>query len=186
MGSCPNMRVYLPSDAFVTSSLLRALLEDRHPAYIRDGRSASPAIYGSDTAFTLNQALTAYDGGDGQTADYAVIACGDQVAAAVEAAKTLKEEGIRVRVIDMYCVKPVDRAAILRAAQETKGILTVEEHSICGGLGSIVAQVTAAECPCRVKNLALPDEPVIAGEEPEVLAYYGLDAAGIVRALKAY
>lgn len=83
-------------------------------------------------------------------------------------------------VIDMYCIKPLDREAVLRAAATGK-IITVEEHVAIGGLGSMVAQVTAAEAPCRVVNLTLPDSPVVTGNSKQVFAHYGLDAAGIER-----
>ena len=103
---------------------------------------------------------------------------------ALDAAEALAAEGITATVLDMYCVKPLDKEAVLRAAQKAKAVLTVEEHAPYGGLGSMVAQVVAENCPRKVKNLTLPDAPVITGTSKEVFAYYGLDAAGIAAAAR--
>ena len=110
--------------------------------------------------------------------DIAIIACGEMVWHAKKAAEALAEKGIEAMVIDMYCIKPLDREAVLKAAATGK-IITVEEHVAIGGMGSMVAQVTAAEAPCRVVNLTLPDSPVVTGNSKQVFAHYGLDAAGI-------
>ena len=110
--------------------------------------------------------------------DVAIIACGEMVSAAKEAGEILAAEGVSARVVDMYCVKPLDREEVLRSA-ETGRIITVEEHVAIGGLGSMVSQLTAAENPCRVISLTLPDSPVITGKSKEVFRAYGLDAQGI-------
>ncbi|HHV31837.1 MAG TPA: transketolase family protein [Clostridiales bacterium] len=177
MASNPNMRVYLPSDRFQTEKLVQALLKDEKPAYIRVGRNPVEDVYDENFSFELNRASLICEGND-----VAIIACGEMVAAAKNAAALLKGKGVSARVIDMYCVKPIDRAAVLKAAKETKGIITVEEHTVFGGLGSMVSQITAAECPARVVNLTLPDEPVITGKSQEVFDYYGLNAEGIAKA----
>ncbi|MCB7523761.1 transketolase family protein, partial [[Clostridium] hylemonae] len=96
----------------------------------------------------------------------------------------LKEEGISVTVVDMYCVKPLDKEAVVKAAQNAKAVVTVEEHAPYGGLGSMVSQVVGSECPKKVVNLSLPDAPVITGTSKEVFQYYGLDAEGIVKTIK--
>jgi transketolase len=85
------------------------------------------------------------------------------------------------RVLDMYCVKPIDEAAVIKAAKETKAIVTVEEHTIYGGLGSMISQITAAHCPTKVINMALPDAPVVTGKSQEVFDHYGLNAKGIAK-----
>ena len=102
----------------------------------------------------------------------------------MDAAAELEKEGISARVLDMYCVKPLDREAVEKAAGETKGIVTVEEHILYGGMGSMVSQVVGETHPVKVKNLALPDEPAIAGKSGEVFAHYGLNAQGIVKAAR--
>ena len=111
--------------------------------------------------------------------DVAIIACGEMVGPAKAAAELLKEKGISATVVDMYCVKPLDTAAIIKAAENAKAVLTVEEHAPFGGLGSMVSQVVGSNCPRKVVNLSLPDAPVITGTSKEVFDYYGLNAAGI-------
>ena len=167
------MRVYFPSDNFLTEKLIRALAEDNLPAYIRVGRNPVEDIY-SNQNFQLDKAMTICDGDD-----LTIIACGELVQNAVKAAEILRVKNISARVIDMYCLKPLDTEIIIKAARETKKIITVEEHSPFGGLGAMVAQVVAANCPVKVLNLSLPDAPVIPGEPDEVFKYHGLDAQGI-------
>lgn len=175
MASIPGMRVYLPSDRFQTQKLLEALLLDCEPAYVRIGRSAVEDVYTEDAVpFTLDQATMVKEG-----KDVTIIACGELVRAALDAAELLEKEGVSVRVLDMYCIKPIDEAAVCKAAKETRAIVTVEEHTRYGGLGSLVSQITAAKAPTRVVNLTLPDAPVVTGKSKEIFAHYGLDAAGI-------
>ena len=179
MASIPGMRVYLPSDRLQTELLTRALMADSDPAYVRVGRNAVEDVYEEGKVpFEMNRATLVREGGD-----LAIIACGEMVLYAKRAAETLEKEGIHAMVIDMYCVKPLDREAVLKAAA-TGHILTVEEHVAIGGLGSMVAQVVAQEAPCKMKCLTLPDTPVITGTSKEVFRYYGLDDAGIVKAAR--
>lgn len=180
MSALPNMRVYLPSDRFQTAKLVDALLQDEKPAYLRVGRNAVEDVYTEDACpFAMDKATWLREG-----EDVAIIACGEMVRPALDAAEALAAEGITATVLDMYCVKPLDKEAVLRAAQKAKAVLTVEEHAPYGGLGSMVAQVVAENCPRKVKNLTLPDAPVITGTSKEVFAYYGLDAAGIAAAAR--
>ena len=102
----------------------------------------------------------------------------------VKATEILAKEGISASVIDMYCVKPLDKKAVVEAAQNTKLVVTVEEHAPFGGLGSMVSQVVAAECSKKVINIALPDAPVITGNSQEVFAYYGMDGEGIAKSAR--
>ena len=172
LASIPGLRVYLPSDRFLTQALLEVLVEDNDPAYIRVGRNAVEDVYDSvPENFQMDKALTVREG-----TDVTLIACGELVRPALDAALLLEEKGISARVIDMYCVKPLDREAVRKAARETKAIVTAEEHSLYGGMGSMVSQVVGESHPIPVKNLALPDEPAIAGKSAEVFAHYGLDA----------
>ena len=177
MAAIPNMRVYLPSDRFQTKRLIEELLKDQKPAYIRVGRNAVEDIYTEENCpFELDRANVLSLG-----TDIAVIACGEMVKPALEAAELLKKSGISASVIDMYCVKPLDQEAVLHAAEHAGAIITVEEHSPYGGLGSMVSQIVAAHCPKKVINLALPDSPVITGTSKEVFEYYGLTAEGIAK-----
>ena len=175
MSAIPNMRVYLPSDRHQTRRLVEALLQDTKPAYIRVGRNPVEDIYQEDNVpFVMNRATVLREG-----SDVAIIACGEMVRPAMLAGNLLAEQGVSATVLDMYCVKPLDREAVIRAARGAKLVVTVEEHAPFGGLGSMVAQVVGSECPTRVVNLALPDAPVITGTSQEVFDYYGLNAQGI-------
>ena len=174
MSAIPNMRVYLPSDRHQAAKLTEALLQDQKTAYVRVGRNPVEDIYSEeDCPFEMDRATVINEG-----TDAAIIACGEMVKPAVEAAALLKEQGIGVTVVDMYCVKPLDRAAIIKAAENAKLVVTAEEHAPFGGLGSMVCQVVAANCPKKVVNLSLPDAPVITGTSKEVFDHYGLNAEG--------
>lgn len=180
MSAIPNMRVYLPSDRFQTAKLIKALLKDEKPAYVRVGRNPVEDIYSEENCpFEMDKATVLCEG-----TDVAIIACGEMVKPALDAAELLKKDGISATVLDMYCVKPLDRAAIVKAAQNAKLVITVEEHAPFGGLGSMVCQVVCSECPKKVINLALPDEPVITGNSKQVFDYYGLNAEGIAKTAK--
>ncbi len=175
MAAIPGMRVYLPSDRFQTRRLFEALLKDDKPAYIRLGRNAVEDVYAEDDCpFEMNKATVVAEG-----ADALIVACGEMVKPARDAAALLAKRGISAAVLDMYCVKPLDAEGMLRAAKGKKVVVTVEEHSPFGGLGSMVSQVIGANDPKKVVNLALPDAPVITGNSKEVFDHYGLNAEGI-------
>ncbi len=177
MSAIPNMRVYLPSDRFQTAKLIEALLQDKKPAYLRVGRNPVEDVYTAENCpFAMDKATILTEG-----SDVAIIACGEMVRPALDAAELLKAQGISATVVDMYCVKPLDTEAVIKAASGAKAVLTVEEHAPFGGLGSMVAQVVGEHCPRKVKNLSLPDAPVITGTSKEVFDYYGLNAEGIAK-----
>ena len=180
MSAIPNMRVYLPSDRFQTAKLVEALLKDEKPAYIRVGRNPVEDIYTEDNCpFEMDKATVLTEG-----TDAAIIACGEMVRPALEAAKLLEKDGIHATVLDMYCVNPLDKEAIVKAASNAKVVVTAEEHAPFGGLGSMVSQVVGAECPRKVLNIALPDAPVVSGTSQEVFDYYGMNAEGIAKTVK--
>lgn len=175
MSAIPNMRVYLPSDRHQTKKLMEELIRDDKCAYIRTGRNPVEDVYTEDDCpFEMNKSTRI---GDGE--DVVIVACGEMVRKAVDALEILKSKGIEAHLLDMYCVKPIDKDAIIRSAKKAKLIVTVEEHSPYGGLGSMVAQIVSAGCPKKVINIALPDAPVITGTSSEVFAYYGMDGKGI-------
>jgi transketolase len=180
MRTFPGLEVYLPADRFQTVSLTEYLVGSDKPAYVRVGRGAVPDVYSRADVFVSGKAniLTMGD-------DISIIACGETVYHAVEAAKELLVSGIKARVIDMHTLKPADKTAVLAAARETGHIITVEEHSIYGGLGAIVAEITAQECPVKLKILGIPDVNVVSATPSELFAYYGLDKTSIVREAKA-
>ena len=180
LSAIPNMRVYLPSDRFQTAKLIEALLQDELPAYIRVGRNPVEDIYSEkDCPFEMNRATRI-----GAGKDVLIVACGEMVRPSIEAAKLLENEGIHATVLDMYCVKPLDEAAVIEAAKEAKLVVTVEEHAPYGGLGSMVSQVVGRECPRKVVSISLPDAPVITGTSSQVFDYYGMNAEGIADTVK--
>ena len=181
MSAIPNMRVYLPSDRHQTRKLVEALLEDQKPAYIRVGRNPVEDIYTEDDVpFEMDKATVLQQG-----TDVAIIACGEMVRPAKLAGELLAAEGISASVLDMYCVKPLDADAVIKAAQNARLVVTVEEHAPFGGLGAAVAQVVGENCPTRLRCLALPDAPVITGTSQEVFDHYGLNAEGIAAQVRA-
>lgn len=180
MCAIPGMRVYVPSDRFQTAALVRQLLEDEEPAYIRVGRNPVEDVYGPDCDYVLDKATVLREG-----TDVAILALGELVKPAVDAAAILAEQGVEAAVVDLCSVKPLDAETVLRVAEQCPAVLTVEEASPYGGVGSQVAQLVGERCPRPVKCLALPDAPVVTGTSAQVFAHYGLDAAGIAAAARA-
>lgn len=180
MSAIPNMRVYLPSDRHQTKKLVEALLTDEQGAYIRVGRNPVEDIYTEDNCpFEMDKA-TVHENGT----DVLLVACGEMVRPALDAARLLSESGVGATVLDMYCVKPLDNDAVVKYAERARLIVTVEEHAPFGGLGSMVSQVVGSACPRKIINLALPDAPVITGTSKEVFAHYGLTGEGIAKTVK--
>lgn len=180
MAAIPNMRVYLPSDRFQTRCLFEALLKDEKPAYIRVGRNAVEDTYEEgNVPFEMDKATVVCEG-----ADALIVACGEMVRPAKDAAGLLKAQGVSAEVLDMYCVKPLDVNGLLKAARGKKLVVSVEEHSPFGGLGSMVAQAIAANDPKKVITLALPDAPVVSGDSRQVFDTYGLNAEGIAKTVR--
>ena len=179
MSAIPNMRVYLPSDRFQTRCVFEELLKDNKTAYVRLGRNPVEDVYSEgNVPFEMDKATVLAEG-----SDVLIVACGEVVKASKDAAELLKAKGISAGVLDMYCIKPLDTEGLLKAAAGKKLVVTVEEHSPFGGLGSMVAQVISANDPRRVINLSLPDEPVITGKSQEVFAHYGMNAEGITKTI---
>lgn len=173
----PGMTIILPSDACQTKKVAQMLVDYPHPAYVRVGRAPVPVIYDNDDFdFTIGKANLLLDG-----TDITIIGTGETVYHAYKAGKMLHEKGIKARVLDMASIKPYDKEAIVKAARETGRIITVEEHSQFGGLGSIVTE-TLSESPVPVKIIGIPDEHAINGKSHEIFSYYGLDYRGIFNA----
>ena len=180
MSAIPGMRVYLPSDRHQTRKLFEALLKDQQTAYIRLGRNPVEDVYEEDNIpFEMDKATVLCEG-----ETVLLVACGEMVKPAVNAAALLNKNGISAGVLDMYCVKPLDKESLLKASIGKKLIVTVEEHSPFGGLGSIVAQIISANNPMRVINLSLPDTPVITGTSQQVFAHYGLTDEDIAKTIQ--
>lgn len=186
MRTFPDLAVILPCDAVQTEAMLRVIEKRNGAVYIRTGRAKVPAVYDKENGvecspFIFGRANTIREGND-----LTIIACGELVYKAMLAADKLKEENIRARVLDMHTLKPLDTEAVVKAAEETGAIITVEEHSVNGGLGAAVSQTVCENCPVPVHSLALPDEYIVAGDSGDVFRHYGLDTDGIVRAAEKF
>lgn len=174
MRAIPGLTVMIPSDAVQMRKITKELLESPRPTYIRIARSGVPVIYDENTEFKIGKAKRLTDGKDA-----AIIVCGQLVATALQAAEELKEEGINVSVVDMFTIKPLDTEMIETVAKECGCILTLEEHSIYGGLGGAVAEVAAQTEMVPLDICGILDEDVPNGTDQEVFKYYKMDVQGI-------
>jgi transketolase len=180
MRSIPNMTVICPSDAVETEAVIKAVSELKGPCYVRLGRLGIPVINDRpEYKFELGKAVTLREGKEAT-----IIATGIMVDAALEAYNTLSEEGIKVKVINIHTIKPIDKDAIVKAARETGVVITAEEHSIIGGLGSAVCEVLSENIPTPVIRVGIKDEFGQSGKPVELLKAYGLTSDDIVKAVK--
>ena len=179
MRSIPNMTVLVPADGVEAEKMIFAAAEFNGPMYVRLGRSAVPTLFDEDYNFEIGKGVVLKEGNDAT-----IIACGMMVNEAILAADMLKEENINVRVINMSTIKPIDTELIIKAAKETKAIVTAEEHSIIGGLGSAVSEVVSENCPTIVKKVGINDCFGESGTPSELLEKYGLTAKHIVEKVK--
>ena len=180
MRSIPNMTVINPADSVEARAAVEAAILHDGPVYLRFGRLATPVIYDAENyTFELGKGKQLRDG-----SDVAIIATGLMVPEALDAADTLAQEGIHARVIDIHTIKPIDKDIIVKAAKETSFIVTAEEHSIIGGLGSAVAEVLCENAPAKLLRIGVQDEFGRSGDPYVLLKEYGLSAENIVRQVK--
>ena len=178
MRSLPNMRVVVPADAVETRKVIEAAVEEKGPFYIRLGRSGVPQVLEESAEFNLGRGMVLRKGSEAT-----IIATGIMVSKALEAAEELEEKGLQVRVINMSTIKPLDEELILEAARETGFIVTAEEHSIIGGLGSGVAEVLVEKYPVPMKRVGIMDTFGESGPPELLLEKYGLTAKNIKEAV---
>ncbi|MFQ5808259.1 MAG: transketolase family protein [Armatimonadota bacterium] len=167
-----NLDIVAPGDNFETRETIRAAVTHPRPLYIRFGKWALPRLHGSKADFEIGKAITVSDG-----SDVTFVGIGETVCVAYEAAVLLREEGIAARVISMHTLKPLDETTLLNAARETSAMVTVEEHSIHGGLGDACASVLlqhGAAVPFRI--VGIPDEDTVTGHQRQVFEHYGITA----------
>ena len=179
MRSIPGMTVLNPSDGVSAKKAVEAAVAMDGPVYVRLGRAAVPFVYDEDMDFEIGKGLTVKEG-----SDVTIIATGIMVNEAIQAAEKLEAEGISARIIDIHTIKPIDEEIIIKAAKETKGIVTAEEHSVIGGLGSAVAEVTAKNAPAKIKMIGIQDRFGQSGKPDQLMKEYGLTADDIVAACK--
>lgn len=175
----PNMTVVVPADEAETTSVIEWAANYQGPVYVRLGRAGVDDTTPAGYQFVPGKSQTLVEG-----ADLTIIACGALVGPAVEGAKDLAQAGISARVINMASIKPIDKDAIVKAAQETGAILTAEEHNVLGGLGSAVAEVVVQEAPVPMAFVGVQDSFGESGTPKELMAKYGLTAKDIVAAAK--
>lgn len=179
MRSFVNMCVIVPADGYETSNAVKAAYDRQGPVYIRINRGFDNVLYqNEDYGFEIGKAITLNEG-----TDVTIIACGSCVYQAVQAAKMLEfDDKLSVRVINMHTIKPIDREAIMNAVKDTRRIITVEDHSVIGGLGSAVAEVIVeGGKACAFKKLGLQDEFATIGLHEDLMAMYEIDANGIAK-----
>ena len=176
----PSFTVVVPADAIETAGAIRAAASDYGPFYIRLSRPKTPIVYPEGYHFTLGKAVTMRQGKDAT-----IIAVGIMVAKALEAADSLAKQDIDCRIINMHTLKPLDEAAIVKAASETGAIVVAEEHLAQGGLGSRVAQIVAKEKPVPMEFINLGDRYASSGKAEELLQRYGLTARDIEESVKS-
>ena len=177
--SVPNLTVFIPADAVETKKAVMAAAEIKGPVYIRLGRMAVPVLHEDAFVFEPGKALLMREG-----ADATIIATGIMVAEAIAAARQLAEEGLDVRVLNIHTIKPLDVGAVISAAKDTKAIVTAEEHSIIGGLGSAVAETVCEHYPVPVYRVGIPDTFGESGTPAELIERYGLTARHLVEAVR--
>lgn len=174
----PGLHVVLPCDIYETKKLVEELVNYPYPIYVRLGRNAVANVYESENIeFKIGKANLLLEGND-----LTIIGTGETVHHCLQAGKELRARGITARVINMHTLKPIDRIIIEKAAAETGTIITVEEHSIYGGLGGAVAEIVSQVHPIPVRILGIPDEYPVHGSSAEIFKYYGIDCQGIIEA----
>jgi transketolase len=175
----PGMTVISPADPIETALATRAILEFEGPVYMRTGRSAAKRVFGEDHRFEIGKGSIVRAG-----SDVTLVACGVEVARAVEAAALLEADGIDARVVNMATIKPIDSDLLARCAAETGALVTAEDHNIYGGLGGAVAEAMAATRPCPIEFIGLRDTFGASGEPEELAHHFGISAPFIAEAAK--
>jgi transketolase len=175
----PNMTVIVPADGIETEKALRALVNHRGPAYVRLSRMDFPVLFDAGYEFAVGRGTVMKAGGD-----VTIFATGYMVSQALKAAGQLEGERIAARVINISTIKPIDQELIVQAAGETGAVVTAEEHSVIGGLGSAVAEVLSEHCPTPMRRIGVQDRPGTSGRPAELLEHCRLNPSHIISAVK--
>lgn len=179
MRSIPNMTVLCTSDDIQTKWAIKEMAKIDGPVYIRLARVATPVIYDENQNFEIGKMVQIGDG-----TDATVFATGVEVAEALKAKEELEKENINIRVVDVHTIKPIDREMIIKCAKETKKLITIEDHSIIGGLGTAICEVLSEECPTKVVRMGMQDKFGKSGKADQLLKYFKLDSEAIIEKIK--
>lgn len=174
MRALPNMTVLSPSDDTQTKWMIKEISKVNGPVYVRLSRYATPVIYDEDEKFTIGKAKQIGKGTDGT-----IFATGDTVAEAIKARDLLEKKGKYVRVVDMHTIKPIDEKMIIKCAEETDKLISVEDHSIIGGLGTAISEVLTDKYPKKLKRLGIKDTFGKSGKAEDLIKYFKIDAESI-------
>ena len=176
MRTLPNMTVISTSDDIETKWAVKEISKIQGPVYLRLARLATPIIYEKEQEFSIGKAIQI-----GEGTDATIFATGVMVAEAIKAKELLEKKNIHIRVIDMHTIKPIDREIIVKCAKETKKLISIEDHSIIGGLGSSIAEVLTEEYPCKLTRMGIKDTFGKSGKAEDLLKYFGLTSEDICR-----
>lgn len=179
MRSIPNMTVLCPSDDTQTKWVIKEMAKFDGPVYIRLARVATPIIYDENQKFEIGKMVQIGDG-----TDATIFATGVEVAETLKAKEELEKENINIRVVDVHTIKPIDREMIVKCAKETKKIITIEDHSIIGGLGTAICEVLSEEYPTKVIRMGMNDKFGKSGKAEQLLKYFKLDSQAIIEKVK--
>lgn len=179
MRSIPNMTVLCTSDDVQTKWAIKEMAKIDGPVYIRLARVATPVIYDENQKFEIGKMVQIGDG-----TDATVFATGVEVAEALKAKEKLEKENINIRVVDVHTIKPIDREMIIKCAKETKKLITIEDHSVIGGLGTAVCEVLSEEYPTKVVRMGMQDKFGKSGKAEQLLKYFKLDSEAIIEEIK--
>ncbi len=179
MRTLPNMTVISPSDDTQTRWIIEEISRAQGPVYVRLARLATPILYDEKQKFEIGKAIQMGEGTDGT-----VFATGVTVAEAIKAQEELKQQGIDIRVVDIHTIKPIDEEMIVKCAKETNKLVSIEDHSIIGGLGSAISEVLTEEYPMKLERMGIKDTFGKSGKAEELMEYFGLTAKTIVEKFK--
>lgn len=175
MRSLPNMTVISPADDVQARWVIKEISKRKGPTYVRLARLATPVIYDENQKFEIGKAIQIGEGTDGT-----VFATGVMVSQAVKAQEELKQKGINIRVVDVHTIKPIDEEIIIKCAKETKRLISIEDHSIIGGLGSAISEVLTERYPVKLERMGMKDNFGKSGKAEELLEYFGLTSKAII------
>lgn len=180
MRTLPNMQVFSPSDDIQTKWIIEEVSKIQGPVYVRLARVPTPIIYDEKQKFEIGKMIQL-----GEGTDATIFATGVMVAEGLKAQKELAKEGIDVRIIDVHTIKPIDKEMIVKCAKETKKIITIEDHSIIGGLGSAICEVLSEEYPTKVVRMGMKDRFGKSGKAEQLLKYFKMDSQAIIDEVKS-